>query len=128
MIKPRRIAIGLAFVIALSPILACAQSGEILSDAEATVRAIPTPTEVVDLSSTALFQIDTTAEVVGGSTGFLVPLYGSPGARFFSSQITAGETVVIQEHGLDEDGVIWYEVEGLAGSGWLTEEHLKLVE
>jgi hypothetical protein len=104
--------------------LACSRSGEILTDAQATVANLPTPTAVIDVADDATYQVGDSVTIVGGSAGFLVPLYGEPGARFFSSQINNGETAVVIEHGLDEDETIWYLVEGLAGTGWLTEEFL----
>lgn len=104
--------------------LACAQSGRIVSDEEATAIALPTATAVVDLTSVAEFQIGDEISVVGGVSGSLVPLYASPGARFFSSQIFHGDEVVVTNLGIDEDGGLWYEVDGLAGTGWTTSEHL----
>ena len=108
--------------------LACAQAGKILSDAEATAEALPTPTVVVDLSDVADFQNGQVTTIVGGDSGALVPLYANPGARFFSSQVLHGEEVTILATGIDEDGGLWYEVDGLAGRGWTTTDHLEPVE
>lgn len=108
--------------------LACARAGEILPDAEATRRALPTATPVLDLSDEAEYQIGETVSMLGGNFGALVPLYGQPGANFFTSQIRHGTIVVILELGLDEDGVVWYLVEGQAGSGWIWGEHIGPIE
>lgn len=104
--------------------MACAQSGEILSDAEATIVARPTATEYVDLSGEALYQIGENVTIFGGSYGALVPLFGEPGSRFFSSQINNGALVSILNQALDKDGNIWYFIEGTAGSGWILVENL----
>ncbi len=104
--------------------LACAQAGQIVSDAEATQLALPTATEQLDLSAQAEHQIGDTVVMVGGDFGALVPLYGQPGSRFFTSQIRHGDVVRVEELGIDEDGVIWYQVEGLAGSGWIWGDHI----
>jgi hypothetical protein len=104
--------------------LACAQAGEIFSDAEATQRAIPTATEVVDLSGEAEYQIGEEVQIFGGTFGALVPLYGEPGGRFFTSQVPNGSLVSVLELGLADTGEIWYEVEGNAGRGWIRAANL----
>jgi hypothetical protein len=106
--------------------LACAQSGEILPDAEATLQAIPTATPVVDVSAEAEYQVGEQAQIFGGSFGALVPLYGEPGGRFFSSQIPNGSLVSILQLGQGPEGDIWYEVEGNAGKGWIRVENLQV--
>jgi hypothetical protein len=105
--------------------LACAQAGSIFSDEQATQEAIPTTTVVVDLTGEAEYQIGENAQIFGGSFGALVPLYGDPGGRFFTSQVPNGSLVTILELGRDENGVIWYEVEGNAGRGWIRAENLQ---
>lgn len=116
---------AVALILALSfAALACAQSGQILPDAEATQLVLPTATVQVDVSAQAEYQVGETVTMVGGDFGALVPLYGQPGSRFFSSQVPHGEIVEILQLGIDEDGVIWYSVEGLAGSGWIWGEHI----
>lgn len=118
-----------ALILALSfSALACARAGQILSDAEATQLALPTATPQLDLRSQAEYQVGETVTMVGGNFGALVPLYGQPGSRFFNSQIRHGAIVIILELGLAEDGVIWYSVEGQAGTGWIWGEHIAPVE
>ena len=118
-----------ALILALSiAALACAQSGQILSDAEATQLVLPTATIQVDVSDQAEYQVGDTVTMVGGSFGALVPLYGQPGSRFFSSQVRHGETVIVLQLGIDEEGLIWYSVDGLAGTGWIWGEHLAAVD
>jgi len=108
--------------------MACAQAGQILPDAEATQIALPTATTQVDVSAQAEYQVGQTVSMFGGSFGALVPLYGQPGSRFFSSQVSNGEQVVVLELGIDEDGLIWYLVDGQAGTGWIWGEHLELLD
>jgi len=111
-------------ILAMS-VLACAQAGQIVSDGEATQLALPTATTQVDVSDQAEYQVGETVSMVGGSFGALIPLYGQPGSRFFTSQIRHGEIVLILDLGIDEDGVIWYSVEGQAGSGWIWGDHIE---
>jgi hypothetical protein len=108
--------------------MACAQAGQILSDADATQIALPTATPVLELSGQADYQIGEPVVMVGGNFGALVPLYGQPGANFFTSQIKNGTLAIILELGQAEDGVIWYLVASDAGEGWIWGEHIGPVE
>ena len=118
---------GLSFVfVALS--LACAQAGDILTEAEATRRARPTATIEVDLTDVAIFAVDELVQIFADHLGALVPLYKVPGERFFASQISNRELVLIQNQGIDADGGIWYYIDGQAGEGWITEELLRVPE
>lgn len=108
--------------------LACQQAGRIVSDAEATQLALPTATIAVDLSAEAVYQVGEDVIVVGGSYGALVPLFASPGANLFSSQVLANSDVTVLLLGQDAEGTVWYEVEGIAGRGWIREENLKPAE
>jgi hypothetical protein len=104
---------------------ASSRAGRVVSDVEATELAIPTATTEIDLSAQAEFQVGDPAVVFGGSYGALVPLFSGPGARTFSSQVLNNTAVTILALGLDPDGVtIWYQVQALAGTGWLTGENL----
>ena len=106
--------------------LAYANSGQILTNAEATEYYLATPTvEAGDLTGLATFQVGDELEVEGGLFGALVPLFGNPGGRFFISQVLQGTPVTVLELGIDAEGVIWYRVEGLMGTGWLTEANLR---
>jgi len=105
--------------------MACAQSGEILADGLATQRALPTPTTFVDLSEVAEYQIGDNVIIFGGTYGALVPLYGEPGSRFFSSQVSNQSLVTIENHVWDEEGIIWYLVDGMMGSGWILPANLE---
>lgn len=103
---------------------ASTRAGRVVSDAEATQLAIPTATIEVDLSAEAEFQVGDPAVIFGGTYGALVPLFSGPGARTFSSQVLNNTAVTILSIGQGPDGTIWYELQALAGTGWLTGENL----
>lgn len=105
--------------------LACAQAGQIVSDAEATNIAQPTATPALDLSGEAEYQVGEQAQIVGGTFGALVPLYGEPNGRFFTSQVPVNALVTVLQLGQDVNGLIWYEVEGNAGQGWIRAANLR---
>jgi hypothetical protein len=105
---------------------ASTKAGRVVSDAEATQIAVPTATTEVDVSADAEYQVGDNAVVFGGTYGALVPLFAGPGSRTFSSQVLNNTAVTILSLGLDPDGTtIWYEVQALAGRGWLTGENLR---
>jgi hypothetical protein len=117
-------AAGLGLMVLIS--LACTQSGEILTPAEATQRVQATEdAKIVEIDQQA-----ETAELSNGDTfefvgkGFLVSLYAEPGARTAYSHASRGdEGVVISSEVLD--GVVWYQVDSGAGEGWVPEESVK---
>lgn len=103
---------------------ASTRAGRVVSDPEATQLAMPTATTEVDLSSEAEFQVGDPAVIFGGTYGALVPLFSGPGSRTFSSQVLNNTAVTILALGQGPDGTIWYELQALAGTGWLTGENL----
>lgn len=103
---------------------AYSHAGRVVPDAEATQLAIATATTEVDLTAVAKFQVGDSAVVFAGTYGALVPLFSGPGSRSFSSQIPNTSAVTILSIGIDDNQVIWYEVQALAGVGWLKEENL----
>lgn len=123
----RKHALVLVLLLLMLASLACQQAGRVVSDAEATQLALPTATLEVDVSGEAEYQVGEEAIVVGGSYGALVPLFANPGANFFSSQILANSRVTILLLGQDSQGRIWYQVEGIAGSGWLLGANLRSI-
>lgn len=106
--------------------LACATLpvGEIVPDGEATRLALPTATPTPDAADVGAFAIGEEALVTPGKYGALVPLFGSPVDPFFSSQVRSGIPVIVESIRILDDGVIWYQVDGLMGAGWLTEDNL----
>ncbi|MDH5505652.1 MAG: hypothetical protein OEZ02_00345 [Anaerolineae bacterium] len=111
------------FTLMVLPALACKAAGSIEPSAEATRLAAPSVTPTSEGNSKGIYKVDDEVTIVGGSYGALVPLYGNPGDRFFSSQVLAGTDVVVIAIRTQGD-VVWYEVSGNAGNGWLKEENL----
>lgn len=121
--KKLNVRILLAISALVFSVIACEQAGKIITDAQATQTAIPTATVVIFELENAIFDVGDEVVIIGGNFGALVPLYGSAGARFFSSQVLHGTHVAVL--GLDEiDDVVWYQIEGLIGNGWILADHL----
>ena len=127
----RRPVLLLLFSVALSLLisLACKQSGEIITSAEATQRYEATQAVLHDDTITdaegATFSLGSEVKLTG--KGFLVGLYQNAGDQNTISYATRGDLVKIVSS-TDVDGEIWYRVETLAGEGWLLEENLVLPE
>ena len=107
--------------------LACKQSGEIVPDAEATQRAIPTATPVREIGEASNAKFTKGAEVVFIGKGYLIPLYANPGDTVVISHAARNDAATIIEIVLYEEE-IWYEVKSVAGDGWLLEEFLEAKE
>jgi hypothetical protein len=121
-------AVGLLLILTLALLgMACARSGEIISDALATERNLPTEIPQLNLSEFALYDIGDSVEIFEPTGRSVVALYDEIGARFFASQIIPGEIAEVIEHGIDDDENIWYLVSGTTGTtGWITDEFLKI--
>ncbi len=109
--------------------IACKQSGEILTPAEATQRY-----EGTQAAGTG--EIDSELEGVdfpNGSTailteqGLLVALYQQPSEKNPFSFATRGDQVEVVGS-MEYEGEIWYKIESSAGDGWLPEGNLLPVE
>lgn len=109
--------------------IACQQSGEIISPAEATQRYEATQAadtgDVVGEVEGAAFLVGSTAELT--SEGYLVGMYKEVGARTAFSYATRGDQVTVVGS-TELEGEIWYKIESTAGNGWLPESNLKEVE
>lgn len=106
--------------------LACEQAGEILTEEEATARALEgvfRPGESGGSAAGAQFESGSMATVIG--SGFLINLVDVPGGRIAGSQ-RRGATVEIIESA-DVEGVIWYHVDSQTGDGWIKAENLEPV-
>ena len=105
--------------------MACKQSGEIITPAEATQRYEGTQAVLRDDTVTevegSLFSVGSEVELTGD--GFLVGLYHAAGDQNTISYATRGDLVTILS-AVDFDGDTWYKVETTAGNGWLPEEFL----
>lgn len=108
------------------PSLACDRAGEILSSEEATARAreaIP-PTATRPSVNLAEFQEGDEVEFTG--SGFLVPLYKKIGDTAAFSHAGRGDTGTVLGS-QEQDGEVWYLVDGPSGEGWVKADSLKPV-
>lgn len=121
-----RTAFALVFILLLAGSLACSQAGEILTPAEATLRAQEARDAAAgpaaEDAEEALFAAGETVEFISGS--HLVPMYRNPGDMTAFSYAGRGETAtVISSQELE--GKIWYEIKGGAGQGWVAAANLQ---
>jgi hypothetical protein len=125
--KLARFSLILVLLALLIAALACEQAGEIIPDAEATQRAIPsvTPTQDIQDVENADFEEGDTVAFIG--KGYLIPFYANPGDTVVLSHAARGDEGTVSRAVLFE-GEIWYEVESVAGTGWITAEFLEKVE
>jgi hypothetical protein len=105
--------------------MACKQSGEIITSAEATQRYEATqaaiPGDVIVEVEGAAFA---SGDVVNlKSAGHLVGLFREAGARTAFSYATRGDEVTVVSS-VDFEGETWYKIESTAGDGWLPETNL----
>ena len=112
----------LALIAIFAAILACAQSGDIISSAEATARAMPTvtPTSVVSANS---IPAGTTVYLTGRT--YLINIFDAPGSLKMVAGQERGVAVVILDSTLLEDE-IWYLIDAPTGQGWVHEENLAI--
>ena len=105
--------------------LACKQSGEIITSAEATQRyeatQVAKPGDVIVELEGAKFALGDVVNLA--SEGYLVGLFREAGARTAFSYATRGDEVTVVSSA-DFDGVTWYKIESTAGNGWLPETNL----
>ena len=115
-----KLSLWLALIAIFVSVLACAQSGEIISEAEATVRAMPTvtPTSVVSENS---IPAGTTVYLTGRT--YLINIFDAPGSLKMVAGQERGVAVVILDSTLLEDE-IWYLIDAPTGQGWVHEENL----
>jgi hypothetical protein len=110
--------VSLLFILSL----ACRQSGDILTPAEATQRAEATLAaqtgDVIVIAEGAVFAPGDKAVLT--SEGHLVGLFSDPESKNAFTYATRGDEVTVTSS-VDIDGVIWYKIESTAGNGWLPE-------
>ena len=125
--KTARISLFLVLVALFVATLACEQSGEIVPDAEATRRAIPTVTPTQDMQDFVDAKFVEGDDVIFIGKGYLVPIFRNPGDTLVISHAARNDPGVILNVALVEDA-IWYEVKSVAGTGWISEEFLQIPE
>ncbi len=117
-----KLALFLVFVTLLLATLACKQSGDIITPAEATQRAQPTATSTPFVSENSL-EIGTTVYLTG--QGYLINLMDAPGSlRMIAGQ--ERDTQVTIEESTTYEGEIWYLVSAPTGEGWVHEENVTI--
>ena len=105
--------------------MACKQSGEIITSAEATQRY--DATQAADPGD-VIFELEGAEYALGdvvnlASEGHLVGLFREAGARTVFSYATRGDEVTIVSS-VDFEGVTWYKIDSSAGDGWIPETNL----
>ena len=106
-------------VLLLASSLACAQSGRILTAAEATEMAQPTTVPTAEQQDG--YQVGDTVYLTNRS--FLVSLMDAPGSK----KMIAGQERGVQVEILQAttvDGVLWYFIDAPTGKGWVPEQNL----
>ena len=110
----------LIFVVLFLTMIACKQSGDIVTVAEATQRSLPTATATAFVSENSL-EIGTTVYLTG--QGYLINLLDAPGSfRMVGGQERGTEVTIVQSTTIE--GEIWYLVSAPTGEGWLPEENV----
>ena len=115
-----KLSLMLAFLALFVSILACQQSGDIISDAEMTARAMPsvTPPSIVAEGS-----IPTGSTVYLTGRSYLINIVDAPGSLKMIAGQERGVEVEILDSTLHEDE-IWYLIDAPTGQGWVREENL----
>ena len=107
--------------------MACEQAGEIVPDAEATQRAMPTITPTQDIQEAEDAKFKEGENVVFIGEGYLIPFYANPGDTLVLSHAARNDPGVVLGVVLFE-GETWYEINSVAGIGWITEAFLEKTE
>ena len=125
--KMSRISLFLVLGVLFLTAMACKQAGEIVPDSVATERAIPTATSTPNMQEVVGADFEEGDKVSFIGKGYLIPFYGNPGDTLVLSHAARGDEGVVIGAALYED-VIWFEVESVAGTGWITGEFLEHIE
>ncbi len=125
--KLARTSILLLISILFIATMACKQAGEIVPDAEATQRAMPTVTPTQDIQEAEDAKFKEGENVVFIGKGYLIPFYAKPGDTLVLSHAARNDSGVVLGVALFE-GETWYEIDSVAGTGWITEDFLEETE
>jgi len=109
--------------------IACKQSGEIITPAEATQRYVETQAaDIEDVAGDvtgAVFSPGATAQLT--ATAYLVGIFKNAGDNVAITYATRGDQVTVVGS-IELGDEIWYKIETTAGDGWVPEENLEAVE
>ncbi|GAB4423913.1 MAG: hypothetical protein Kow002_13500 [Anaerolineales bacterium] len=115
----RLLSLGFVISILILAALACAQSGKILTAAEATASAAPTTVPTAE--TVEGYSVGDQVYLIGKL--YLVNLFDGPGSRKIIAGQERGAIVTITNSAL-VDGVIWYEIDAPTGQGWVPQTNL----
>jgi hypothetical protein len=122
--KTRKMLFWMVVVVALT-MLACSQSGEVLSVEEATRRAEPTPFPTIDASAVVLGDIEIGKDAILVGRSFIVNLLDNPEGGIVAGE-SRGTTVTVLQSVAGAEDVLWYQVESSSGQvGWVRGENLE---
>lgn len=116
--KTARNSLFLIFAVLFLATIACKQSGQIISSAEATQRAIPTITPTQEITQVAGAEFSPGDDVIFAGKGYLVAVHENAGDNLALSHAARGDKGVVISSVLYE-GEIWYQVKSVAGDGWV---------
>lgn len=116
--KTARTSLFLIFVALFLATIACKQSGQIITSAEATQRAIPTITPTQEITEVAGAEFSPGDTVIFAGKGYLVAVHANAGDNLALSHAARGDQGTVISSLLYE-GEIWYQVESVAGDGWV---------
>ncbi len=125
--KTARLSLFLILTVLFLASLACKQSGEIITAAEATQRAIPTVTPTQEILEAAGAEFSPGDEIIFSGKGFLVSVHAEPGNPAALSHAARGDTGTIISSQIYNDE-IWYQVSSVAGDGWVPAESVAAPE
>lgn len=125
--KTARISLFLVFGALLLAVLACKQSGQIITSAEATQRAIPSVTPTQEVLQVAGAEFLPGDAIVFAGKGYLVPVHANPGEKLALSHAARGDAGVVISSTLYE-GEIWYQIQSVAGDGWVSADSVQAPE
>lgn len=116
--KTARLSLFLMFGVLLLAALACKQSGEIITSAEATQRAVPSVTPTQEILEAEGAEFTPGDDIVFAGKGFLIAVHAEPGNPSALSHAARGDAGVIISSQL-YNGEVWYQVDSVAGDGWV---------
>lgn len=125
--KTARISLFLMLGVLVLAGLACKQSGEIITSAEATQRAVPTVTPTQEILEAEGAEFAPGDEIIFAGKGYLIAVHAEPGNPSALSHAARGDAGVIISSQLYK-GEVWYQIDSVAGDGWVPAESIAAPE